>query len=87
MLAWVGLALVCTEALVGVACIGVSLLVGTPAFLVAGALAGTWVASSVVVGACTGAFVVEVASSGVGVGAYTGASLGVAVSSVGVGHS
>lgn len=87
MLAWVGLALVCTGALVGVACIGVSLLVGTPASLVAGALAGTWVVSSVGVGVCTEAFVVEVASSGVGVGACTGASLGVVVSSVGVGHS
>lgn len=87
MLAWVGLALVCTEALVGVACIGVSLLVGTPAFWVAGALAGTWAVSSVGVGVCTEAFVVEGASSEVGVVACTEASLGEVVSSVGVGHS
>lgn len=50
-------------------------------------MAGTWVVSSVGVEACTEVFVVEVASSGVGVVVYTGASLGEVVSSVEVDHS
>lgn len=71
MLAWEELALACTGALVVVACIEASLRAGKPAFLVAGVLAGTWVVSSVGVGVCTEASVVEVVSSGVGEGVCT----------------
>jgi len=59
MLAWEELALACIEALVVVACIEASLLVGKPVSLVVGALVGTWVVFSVGVEVYIEASVVE----------------------------
>jgi len=75
MLAWEELALACIGALVVVACIEASLLVGKPVSLVVGVLVGTWGVSSVGMEVCIEASVVEVVVSVVVVVAYIEAFL------------